>query len=124
MFLILPAAGFNRCSQNGQEFPAVSFQRLRKAVGEKAAAVEQLLPVQGFCGFFFCDLEFGNKVLSAAAIKRFCDVCTDACAASQHLLGKDIFLMLALQILIQPDDPNGKGSAFLLGNTFLCHRSS
>ena len=77
-----------------------------------SALQQQLQPVFTFRAFFQCDIEFIQKVLSAASVLRFRNIRTNTGTAAQKLFGQDIFLFLVTPILTCKDDPLGTGHAF------------
>ena len=57
-----------------------------------SALNQQFQPIFTLRAFLQCDLQFCNEIRLPVGIKRFANVCTNACAGSNQLVGQNRFL--------------------------------
>ena len=89
--------------------------------GEVVGVVEKAKPVGGFAGFFVGDGYFVEEVFPRTSSDGFFDICANAGATSEELLGQDKFSFLAGEMLVEFDDPQGEFIGFDLGSVIVLH---
>ena len=72
---------------------------------------EQAQPVIRLICFFQSNVHFRKEVRFTLSSLGLADICTDACPASQNLIGEGMLVFLTFQVLIEIHDPDRESKA-------------
>lgn len=105
--------GIDGSDQNPFDFKAVLQQRIAHFIINISRHMQQFEPIFRFGGFFQSNVHFGNEISLALTVICFIYVGTDACPATDNLLGNNDFLFGFQKMLMQFYNSCGKSNGFI-----------